>query len=284
MTEPVAGTAAGSAPIDVGSGPTVLLVHGQPGAGADWQALAGVLAADHRVLAPDRPGWGGDQKTATGLAANADELAALLDRALVSDPVIVVGHSLGGAIALELALRHPGRVCALVLIGSVGVSGALSGVDRLLAVPVLGDSLVRAGLAGVRRAFATASRLSGDHPAARVARRVENLPTVRVVVGEATRPTAGRARRSFVIEQRALLAETPSIERRLGRVRAPTVVVNGAADRFVTPAVARQLAGHIPGAELVIVPGGHLLPFDEPELVGAVVRRYAALAATRGPH
>src|ERR1039458_4112640 len=119
------------APIDAGAGPVVVLVHGQPGAGGDWAALADLLSGDHRVLAPDRPGWGSDGRAAMGIAANADVLEELLEAAGAESPVTVVGHSLGGGVALELALKHPERVGALGLVGSVGVAGSLSGFDRL---------------------------------------------------------------------------------------------------------------------------------------------------------
>ena len=272
-------------PIDLGAGPVVVLVHGQPGAGGDWAAVASRLAADHRVLAPDRPGWGSDVRPATGLAANADALEALLDAAGARSAVTVVGHSLGGGVAIELALRHPARVGALVLIGSVGVSGALSGFDRLLAVPLLGNGIVVAGVAALRRGLIAATRYAERHPGARIAESVALLPTVQAAVRSDARPLVGRARQSFLIEQRALVAETPSLERALCRVAVPTVVVTGASDRIVPPAAARSLAARLPGAELVVVPGGHLLPFDHPEEIAGIVRRYSALCCgiTGGP-
>ena len=171
---PVTGGTAGptdapSLPIDAGTGPVVVLVHGQPGAGADWEVLAGLLAGEHRVLAPDRPGWGSDRRPAMGIAANADALEAALGAAAVEGAVTVVGHSFGGGVALELALRHPDRVGALVLIGSVGVGAALSGFDRLLTVPMLGSGILRAGTATLRRALIAATRYSEGHPGTRVA-------------------------------------------------------------------------------------------------------------------
>ena len=141
------------APIDSGAGPVVVLVHGQPGAGGDWRALADLLSADHRVIAPDRPGWGADDRAALGIAANAEMLEQLLEAAGAQSPVTVVGHSLGGGVAIALALKHPERVGALVLVGSVGVAGSLSGFDRLLGVPLLGNGIVRAGVAALRRAL-----------------------------------------------------------------------------------------------------------------------------------
>jgi pimeloyl-ACP methyl ester carboxylesterase len=263
--------------MDLGGEPILLLVHGQPGAGGDWAALAELLSSDHRVLAPDRPGWGSNPRPATGIAANADALNELLDAAAVQSPVTVVGHSLGGGVALALALRHPARVGALVLVGSVGVAGALSGFDRLLAVPMVGSGILRAGVATLRRGLITATRYSQRHPEAGVVKVVSALSTVQAAVGRDGRPIVGRSRQSFLIEQRALLAETPEIERSLCRIAAPTAVVAGASDHVVPVSAARLLAGCLPGAELVVLAGGHLLPFDRPERIAEVVRRYSML-------
>jgi len=273
-------TASGAmAPIDVGTGPVVVLVHGQPGAGGDWAALANMLSGDHRVLAPDRPGWGSDARGAMGIATNADVLEELLQAAGAKSPVTVVGHSLGGGVALELALRHPERVGALVLVGSVGVAQSLSSFDRLLAVPLVGNGILRAGVGALRRVLIAATRFSEHHPRARVGNMVPALPTVQAAIGTDGRPIVGRGRQSFLVEQRALLAETPELERALCRIAVPTAVVTGSSDRVVPFAAARSLAMRIPGAELVVVGGGHLLPVDEPEQLAEVVRRYSAFAS-----
>ncbi|MGD0943507.1 MAG: alpha/beta hydrolase [Acidimicrobiales bacterium] len=266
-------------PIDAGEGPVVVLVHGQPGAGGDWVALAKLLSADHRVLAPDRPGWGSDPRPAMGMAANAEALQDLLEGVEAQSPLTVVGHSFGGGVALELALTHPERVGALVLVGSIGVAGALSGFDRLLVVPMIGEGILRAGVAALRRALITATRYSQRHPDARVAKKVLVLPTLQAAIGSDGRPMVGRSRQSFLVEQRALLAETPELERALGRIAVPTAVVTGASDRIVPVSAARSLAGRVPGAELVVMAGGHLLPFDQPEKVAEIVHRYSALAS-----
>ena len=266
------------APMDARVGPVVVLLHGQPGAGGDWAALADQLSRDHRVLAPDRPGWGSDARAAMGIAANADALEKVLEAAGVQSPVTVVGHSFGGGVALAFALKHPERVGALVLVGSVGVSGSLSGFDRLLAVPLLGNGILRAGAATLRRMLIAATHLPKRHPGARVANLVSVLPTVQAAIGTDGRPIVGRSRQSFLVEQRALLAETPELERSLCHIAVPTAVVTGASDHVVPASAARSLAGRVPGAELVVIAGGHLLPFDHPEKVAAVVRRYSALA------
>jgi pimeloyl-ACP methyl ester carboxylesterase len=184
---------------------------------------------------------------------------------------------LGGGIVLELALKRPQHVGALIIVGSVGVAEALSGFDRLLAVPVVGNGILRAGVAALRRTLITAARYSEHHPEARLARKVAVLPTVQAAIGSDGRPMVGRSRRSFLVEQRALISESPELERSLGRIAVPTAVVTGASDRIVPPAAARALAKAIPGAELVIVPGGHLVAFEQPQRIAEIVRRYSAL-------
>jgi pimeloyl-ACP methyl ester carboxylesterase len=101
-----------------GQGRDVLLIHGSPGSIEDWTQLKRVLEGSYRVTAYDRPGhgWSGD----TGVyspTSNADSALALLDTLDLHD-VIVVGHSYGGAIALNMALRRPSRVSAYVLLDS----------------------------------------------------------------------------------------------------------------------------------------------------------------------
>lgn len=258
----------------------MLLVHGQPGGGEDWRELAEALASDHRVIAPDRPGWGAHPRPAGGIAENAAALARVAERCGAEPPLTVVGHSLGGGIALELALSRPDLVGALVLVGSVGVSAALSGLDRLLAVPIVGDGLVRAGGAAIRRAAGAVRRIPDRWPAGHLARRATTLPTVRAVLSSAAGDgLLGRARASFLAEQRALIEETPSLQRRLPLLRVPVAVAHGRSDRVVPLAAARLLAEQIPGAELVVFEGeGHLLAFERTAEVAALVRRYARMA------
>ena len=105
------------------------------------------------------------------------------------------------------------------------------------------------------------------------------LPTLQAAIGSDGRPIVGRSRQSFLVEQRALLAETPGLEAELGRIAVPTAVVTGASDRIVPVSAARTLAGRIPGAELLVVIGGHLLPFERPDKLAEIVRRYSALGA-----
>jgi pimeloyl-ACP methyl ester carboxylesterase len=93
---------------------------------------------------------------------------------------------------------------------------------------------------------------------------------------------SARVRTSFLAEQRALVKETPLLERRLSRLEVPTAVVHGTADHVVPISASRALAERIPGAELIALQGeGHLVPFERPDRIALIVRRYGSLGERR---
>jgi pimeloyl-ACP methyl ester carboxylesterase len=228
----------------------VLLLHGQPGAAADWERLRAALGNGVRTLAIDRPGWDG-RSPVTDLAGNAQAALDALDCAGVQRAT-VVGHSLGAAVAASLACSAPARVGRLVLVAPAANVDSLSTIDYLLAAPVVGwlasvGTMAGGGLvlgAGpVRRWVAEATAL--DDRYLQAAGRMLLTPA---------------AWRSFVREQRFLVRDLPALERRLSGIAAPTTVVAASGDHVVPIAAARRLAGQIPGAELVVVQhAGHLL-------------------------
>jgi pimeloyl-ACP methyl ester carboxylesterase len=274
--------------VDAGSGPPVLLLHGQPGVGRDWQPVVGALQElgerDHkpvRVLVPDRPGWGASPEPATGIAENAAWLEQALAALVGTEPVLVVGHSFGGGVAIRLALGRPHRVRALVLVSSIGRDEALSPLDRALARPVMGEGIVRGGVFAARRVGRLVRRtLEGRDRHAEIANRVENVPVLRALAGD--EPITERAWRSFLVEQKALVGETRLLEQALATVSVPTVVIAGSRDHIVPPPATRALASAIPGAELITVPdAGHLLPTEAPDVVAAAIVRYLELTSGR---
>ncbi len=253
-----------------------MLLHGQPGQAADWsQVVDRLTGLGVRIIAPDRPGYGDTAGAAAGLRANADAVVRLLDDRGI-ESAVVCGHSLGGGVALAMAEGHPSRVAGLVLASSVGTARSVGPFDRLLAAPVLGPLATLIGL----------------HALARVnVRRVVHYLGHVDLVGEA--PDVATAVRqwpsqwrSFVVEQRALVAETPGIAARLDQIVAPTVVAMGEADAIVRPDEQELLTAAIPGARLVRLAGaGHLLPVERPDVLADLCAELAhGHHRAAGPH
>jgi pimeloyl-ACP methyl ester carboxylesterase len=266
---------------DRGQGPVVLAVHGQPGSAEDWDPVVAQLAADHRVLVPDRPGYGRTGGDTLGMAANADVLADFLEEK-VAVPAVIVGHSYGGGIAALLGLRHPDVVSGLVLVGSVGRADSVNVLDHVLALPWAGEVLTAAGLLSFGSLLPRLRGLVTHVPGRRLAWLEANIPD-RGLRGD-NRGTSSQIRRSFVAEQRALVREIVDVESALAHITVPTVVVSGAWDVVVPPSVAETIATDVAGAELVTVPrAGHFVPRDAPQVVAAAVRRVEARSSGEAP-
>ncbi len=202
-----------------------------------------------QTLALARPGWA-PGTVAVGLEGNAIAARAALDRAGVARAV-VVGHSLGGAVAAWLAANEPDRVVSLVLVAPAADTRSITALDRVLAAPLIGDVLSAAllGAAGGAAAADPVRRVIGS--------RLGVDP--RYLRSSAALLRRRDVWRSFVAEQRALLRDLPVLEQRLSMIVAPTTVVAGTADHVVPIASARTVAHRIRGASLVELAGAHHL-------------------------
>lgn len=242
-----------------GTGPPVVLLHGQPGSGRAWRLVKSELDGLN-VLAPDRPGY--DGTPAEDFAGNAKRLSAVLTDASVG-PVVLVGHSWGGGVALQLALDHPDQVAGLCLIGSIGSPLSWTRLDTVLSWP---------GLAGVAATITCCTAVAA--PRAFVAATGSVLPA-----GERheLRKQGLRWLRGAVpavcAEQRFLVRQGPRLAERLGEIRSPALVVAGRSDRTVTPNAATELARALPRGRLLMVKGGHLLLQEAPATVAAAIWR-----------
>ncbi|HET9060529.1 MAG TPA: alpha/beta hydrolase [Acidimicrobiales bacterium] len=264
-----------------GEGPAVVLLHGQPGSRADWSAVAGDLARDHRVVVPDRLGYGRTGGRAGGFAANANEVVKLMDRLDISS-AILTGHSWGGGVALALAGTFPARCAGLVLVATVSPLEAPTRVDRLLARTVIGTALAATSLG-------TTGRLLTWGPGAKLAGwKASTWGVGSARVEELVRSWRSPGTwRSFAREQQALVYELPGMATTLGLVHAPVVVLAGTADHVVGARAGRNLAKALACATFEAVPGaGHLLPLTHPGSVASAVRRLGPQAPRTGdvPH
>lgn len=239
-----------------GQGEPLLLIHGLGSSGADWAFQVPALESRFRLIVPDLRG-SGHSAHAPGrytIAGFAEDLWALLDRLDV--PVAnVAGFSLGGAVALEMALQRPAAVTRLALINSL----ASYRVDdwRKWAEARLHTSLVR--LIGMRRA----ARI--------VARRIFPDAFQRPMCERAARVIGAVPRAQYLASARAL--ESWSALDRLDTLRARTLVL--AAEFDYTPLEEkRALAARI-YADFVVVRGSrHGTPFDAIEATNESLRRF----------
>lgn len=261
---------------DQGGGAPVLLVHGQPGQRSDWDLVASRLRPAHRVVVPDRPGYGASPGPASGPRANASALAGLID-GLDLAPVTVAGHSYGAAVALRLAQLHPSLVRALVLVCPAAGPAALGTADRLLALPGLGEAVAFAVMRSSANFAYWAGRLVSPERLSVLPARL-GLPADRMGAFTETWRT-GNLWRVFAAEQRALVAEMPALVAGSGDVTMPVTILAGRRDRVIRPPVVDELAGALPNSHVVwSESGGHLLPWQQPDLVAQVVADAAGAA------
>lgn len=107
---------------ETGTGEPIVLIHGSPGAASDFRRLEPLLAEHFRVIVPDLAGWGNSQSWVHdyGIAAQAARVEKLLD-VLRVDSAHVLGFSMGGGVAIELAHRAPQRIRSLILLAGIGI-------------------------------------------------------------------------------------------------------------------------------------------------------------------
>jgi pimeloyl-ACP methyl ester carboxylesterase len=241
-----------------GEGPALLLVHGLGGAASNWVELAPALARRARVLVPDLPGHGGSPPlpATPSLDAFADRLALLAEREALG-PAIVVGHSLGGVVALCLARRRPEQVRALVLVSAAGIwtTGRRAKLVISIAVRVRPGALIAPFREWIARS--PLLRAAAFWPwAVSDPRCLSQRAVLGLLAGPARHTDVGSA-------AAALVAYDPRPD--LGAVRCPTLVLAGARDPQLPLADAHEYARRL-GADLrVIADCGHLPIVERPD-------------------
>lgn len=251
----------------------VLFIHGQPGLGSDFAPVEERLGPRYESISPDRPGYGKNPAGVGSMAENVEWLAGLIE---ASAPVIAVGHSYGGGLAILLAHLHPELVSGLVLAASIGSVEHLGTLDRLLASRYVGDALVAGGL-GAAGSFLPLVRARTRSVPGRIARFMEaSLPDSEFAK---VSPPLGQVWRSVVKEQRSLFVEMPLVEAATHELDLPVEVIAGSWDVIVPSAVAVKTAGSIRDSELLLVPRtGHFLTRDAPDVLASAIDRVAKRA------
>lgn len=244
----------------LGKGPPVLLAHGLGGTKVTWFPILTELASRHRLIVPDLPGHGESEKPRAEYSPRfyAHVMRCLMDR-LEVDQAAVVGNSLGGRVALEMALRSPNRVTSLALLDP-SMPGLrwryLLGFGRVVpselgAFPFLLRE--RWMQVAIRRLFAHPERLAPGNYAAGA------TEFIRIYRSRA-------ARMAFFSSLAQIMSEKPeAFFGSLRRIKHPALVMFGDQDRLVPLRLGMRLARHLPNARMVVVPEvGHVPQFEAP--------------------
>jgi len=261
--------------------PAVLLVHGLGGQMSHFDyGLAERLAQSFHVVAVDRPGSGHslrDELTSADVSAQAAALALLIETLGLDRPT-VVGHSLGGAIALALALEHPSS------------AGALALVAPLTHAPETAPQVFRAltiETRWVRKLFAwtlaTPGAIVGSGKVLAAVFAPEKAPADFAVKGgglHSLRPAQFLAASN---DLQAIPQRMPQLQSRYAELTLPVSVLYGRDDAILDWRENGQaLVDKVPGARLELVDGGHMLPVTQPLVVADFVARTADLNGAPG--
>ena len=260
--------------VQAGSGPVLLLIHGIAGSLENWQAVIEPLARGNTVVAPDLPGHGrsapggGDYSLGALAAALRDLLVAL-----GHEHATLVGHSLGGGVAMQFAYQFPELTERLVLVSSGGLgpevsailrAAALPGADRFIAATAalgntVGTKVARGlGAVGLRPSTDVAEVARGYASLVDRDRRAAFLATLRGVVG-----TGGQRVHAG---DRFYLAEGM-----------PVLIIWGARDPIIPAQHGQNAHEAIVGSRLEIFEGvGHLPQLEAPGLFIAALERFIA--------
>jgi pimeloyl-ACP methyl ester carboxylesterase len=252
--------------------PAILLVHGLAGQLSHYTyGVASRLAERHRVIVVDRPGSGYSTRApgaAADLSTQAAALAALV-RTLGLGPVLVVGHSLGGAIALTMALEHPQQVAGLALLAPL--THIREDVPPVFKGLTIQSPLVRklvawtlATPAMIKNSAATLETVFGPEP----------VPKDFATRGGGLLGLRPGAFLSASSDLQALPERLPQVQARYHELRLPVHVLYGKDDRILDwKANGQALVDKVPGARLELIEGGHMLPVTQVEATVAFIEK-----------
>lgn len=235
------------------SAPPVVFFHGAAGLLGDDRFFTALGAAGYRVLAPELPGYG----PSTGEEFLEDMLDFTLHGwdvidALEIDRPVLVGHSMGGMIAAEMAAVCPSRPAALVLVAPNGLWDDEHPIPDLFSLLPFQFAQVLFSNEAEGAAMLTGGVDFSDTNA-----------LTEFFIGNARRlGTAGKI--LFPIPNRRL-------SKRLYRVTAPTLVAWGSADGYMPPVYADRWQALLPEATVVKIDGGHMVPYEEPDRLAAAI-------------
>ena len=258
--------------VETGQGLPVVLIHGLGASLYAWRKnLAPIAAVGYRVIALDLPGFGFSDKPASGYdnESYVRVTLALLDSLRIADAVFV-GHSMGGAVAAQVAIEHPDRVRGLVLIGSAGLGVREPLVLRVARWPFVGP---------------VALALRGRGLTARILKATYADPT-KVTEADVDQYYAPTVEPGYAHALRSVLREFrfDGLQGQLEHVAAPTLVLWGEEDRVVPMGLGRAFALGIPKAAfLSVAHAGHSVQEEAPDEVNRLIIKFLREGLPRVP-
>ncbi|MGN6781221.1 MAG: alpha/beta fold hydrolase [Marmoricola sp.] len=259
--------------VKTGEGPALLLLHGLACDHTTWDPVIRQLARDHTVIAPDLLGHGRSDKpradySVGGFANGMRDLLTVLG----IDKVTVVGHSLGGGVAMQFAYQFPERTERLILVAPGGLGPDVTPLIRAVTVPGADQVLAAATLPGIRHLGTAALRrlsrsgLPGTRDLGEIADIYDSFkdPHARAAIRHVVRAVVDLKGQIVTMVDRAYLTQAM-----------PLLVVWGADDLVIPATHADTVARVAPGAVIELVPNaGHFPHKDHPERFVKVVREF----------
>lgn len=243
---------------DEGQGPPLVFIHGFPLNRQAWTKQVEGLQATYRVIAPDLRGLGESQGTAGTVAMSqfAEDIHGLVEH-LNLGPIVLIGHSMGGYIALAFAKAYPAALRGLVLVATK------AGAD----FPEVAEG---------RRATAEKVRIEGISVVLKaMAPKMLSAKNLDPTMAAAVLEFMGHSKPEGVISALLGMAERPDATAWLADLRMPTLVVTGLNDILIPPHESEDLTNAIQGSQLKLIPkAGHLVAYEQGEAFNAALRAW----------
>ena len=258
-----------------GSGPAILLIHGIGDNSTTWSTVQAKLAQRFTVIAPDLLGHGKSDKPRAdySVAAYANGMRDLLS-VLDLERVTVVGHSLGGGVAMQFAYQFPQLVDRLILVGAGGVTKDVNIALRIASVPMGSEALALLRLPLVLPALQVFGRIGGALFGSTGMGR--DIPNVLRILEDLPEPTASSA---FARTLRAVVDWRGQVVTMLDRCylteSVPVQLIWGSRDSVIPVAHARMAHAAMPGSQLEVFEGSGHFPFhDDPDRFVELVENF----------
>ncbi|UNB50196.1 alpha/beta fold hydrolase [Mycolicibacterium sp. YH-1] len=258
-----------------GSGPPILLIHGIGDNSTTWTTVQTKLAQRFTVIAPDLLGHGKSDKPRAdySVAAYANGMRDLLS-VLDIERVTVVGHSLGGGVAMQFAYQFPQLVDRLILVGAGGVTKDVNVALRIASLPMGSEALAALRLPMVLPALQLVGRVGGALFGKTGVGR--DIPNMLRILADLPEPTASSA---FARTLRAVVDWRGQVVTMLDRCylteSVPVQLIWGSKDSVIPVSHGRMAHAAMPGSQLEIFEGSGHFPFhDDPDRFVALVETF----------